>query len=109
MNTLFILSTLQRKNKRARQTKTRLCWMSSQRQSLAGGFETFPKRWYNFIVLTRRNGLSHAGGLETCSRSLCRLLLPFVEIAWHPLVRVASNALGGTKPFQEKKEKQGKP
>src|SRR5256885_12349952 len=40
--------------------------------SSAGGFETFPKRWYNFIVPTRRNGLSHAGGFETCSRSLWR-------------------------------------
>jgi len=78
--------------------------MSSQRQSLAGGFETFPKRWYNFIVLTRRNGLSHAGGLETCSRSLYRLLLPFVEMAWRPLAMLASNAFVGTKPFQEKKD-----
>src|SRR6266480_5115091 len=65
--------------------------------SSAGGFETIPKRWYNFIVLTRRNGLSHAGGLETYSRSLCRLPFPFVETAWHPLARVASIALVGTK------------
>src|SRR5712691_10848721 len=109
MNTLFILSILQRKNKRARETKTCLCWMSSQRQSLAGGFETFPKRWYNFIVLTRRNGLSHAGGLETCSRSLCRLLFPLVEMAWRRLAMLASNSLMRTKPFQEKKDTQGKP
>ena len=77
--------------------------------TLAGAFETFPKRWYNFIVLTRRNGLSHAGGLETCSRSLCRLLLPFVEMVLRPLARLASNAVVGTKPLQEKKDKQGKP
>src|SRR5438874_2371686 len=76
--------------------------------SSAGGFETFPKRWYNFIVPTRRNGLSHAGGFETCSRSLCRLLFPFVEMAWRPLAGLASNSLVGTKPFQEKKDKQGK-
>jgi hypothetical protein len=30
-------------------------------------------------------------------------------MAWRPLARVASNLLVGTKPFQEKKEKQGKP
>jgi len=83
-------------------------YIISYPRSLAGGFETFPKRWYNFIVLTRRNGLSPAGDFETRSRSLRRLLFPLVEMAWRPLARVASNAFVGTKPFQEKKDTQGK-